>query len=368
MSHTTIMPTRGPATPRVHFPFISKDAFISDTDKVALNNLIKLPLLPLVVRKFNEIAGDRVFYAQNSATSVRCGPNQFKTIYNLMREACATMHIPEPEIYMKYDHTYNAYTAGMDRTFIVIHSALAEDFTDEELLYIIGHETGHIKCGHVLYQMMGRMLIPMMEALGHATMGAGQLVAMPLVTAFYEWMRQAEFSCDRAGLLVCQSPQVAFTATMKMGGGMTRFIDEMNTDAFLEQARQHAEGEGAEKVTKALLFLMYNWQLDHPQVVYRAKALDEWVNGGKYDTIMSGNYLQDVTGGSQLGHQVKCPKCRKTVSSTVQFCTDCGADLRGINAPVVSTQAIACPGCQQSVPAGIKFCPNCGHFTQAPAS
>src|SRR5947209_1508926 len=103
MSHAPLLPTGSPNTQtRIHFPHISKDAFISDTDKVALNNLVKIPLLPLAVRKFNEIAADRIFYAQNSASSVRCGPTQFKTIYNIMREACATLHIPEPEIYMKY--------------------------------------------------------------------------------------------------------------------------------------------------------------------------------------------------------------------------------------------------------------------------
>jgi Zn-dependent protease with chaperone function/RNA polymerase subunit RPABC4/transcription elongation factor Spt4 len=344
--------------PPIRFPHLSVEAFLSKTDQIALKNLQRIPMLPQLVRKFNELALDRVMYAQNSAESVRCGPKQFKTVYNLMREACSILHIPEPELYVKASESYNAYTSGMDRTFIVLHSALVEDFTDEEILYILGHEVGHIKCGHVLYSMIGRMLIPLVEMVGHYTLGAGQVISLPVVMAFYEWMRQAEFSCDRAGLLTCQDPTVAFTTTMKLACGHTRFHEEMNVEAFLEQARKHAEGPGMEGATKTLLFLMYNWQLDHPQVVYRAKALDEWVSNGAYQNILSGNYKRDVTGGHQLGPQVTCQGCRTTVSTTIKFCPKCGGDLRPqFDLPPV---VYSCTGCGVALPANTRFCPDCG--------
>src|SRR4029077_15529614 len=65
-----------PDKERVRFPYISAEAFVSPTDKAALENLQRMPLLPLLVRKFNEIAADNLFYAQNAAESVRCGPDQ----------------------------------------------------------------------------------------------------------------------------------------------------------------------------------------------------------------------------------------------------------------------------------------------------
>jgi Zn-dependent protease with chaperone function/RNA polymerase subunit RPABC4/transcription elongation factor Spt4 len=347
---------------RIRFPLISSEAFVAQTDKAALQNLQKLPLLPMLMRKFNEFAVDRVFYAQNSAESVRCGPKQFPTLYEMMRESCAILHIPEPELYVRYDHVYNAYTAGVNRTFITLHSALVEDFTDDEILYIIGHETGHIKCGHVLYNMLGRMLLPLLEALGQVTLGLGQLAGIGVVSAFFEWMRQAEYSCDRAGMLVCQDPRVAFTATMKLGAGSTRFDHEMDVDTFLEQARQHADSAGAEGLTKALLFVMYNWQLTHPQVVYRAKGLDEWHRSGAYDTIMSGQYIRDATGGSQLGSQIRCPQCKTMLSATVQHCPQCGYNVgAGQPAPTAATGATKnCMTCHATIPAGVNFCPHCG--------
>lgn len=342
---------------RQHFPYISSEAFVSETDKAALRNLQRMPLLPVLVRKFNEFAVDRIFYAQNSAESVRCGPEQFPTLHAMLREACATLDIPEPELYVQYSHAYNAYTAGVNRTFIVLHSALVEDFTDEELLFVIGHECGHIKCGHVLYSMMARILLPLLEAIGQATLGLGQLAGMGLVSGFFEWMRQAEFSCDRAGLLVCQDPKVAFTSIMKLGCGSSRFNGEMNVDAFLEQARQHSESAGAEGLTKALLFLMYNWQLDHPQVVYRAKGLDEWHRSGTYDAILRGEYARDATGGTQVGPRRNCPSCNTSVPANIRFCPQCGTSMDAAKATAAPAR---CSGCQTPLAPGVKFCPTCG--------
>lgn len=345
------------ANNRIKFPFISADAFVSQTDKAALHNLQKMPLLPLVVRKFNEYAVDKIFYVKNSAESVRCGEKQFPTLYRLMQEAAEILHVPEPELYVKYDPTYNAYTAGVNRPFITIHSSLINSFTDDELLFVLGHEIGHIKCGHVLYQMMGRMLIPLLEAIGDMTLGLGKLAGVGLVAGFYEWMRQAEFSCDRAGLLVCQNDRTALSATMKLGCGSTRFNSEMDLDAFLEQARNHSEQAGLEGVAKALLFLMYTWQLDHPQVVFRAKWLDEWIASGAYQTILSGRYAQDMTGGSQMGEQVQCKNCKITVSATVRFCPSCGSDLQS-NAPPNAVSN--CKSCGSPMLAGARFCTECG--------
>lgn len=356
------------ASGRTRLPYLSADAFVSQTDRAALQNLQKVPLLPVIIRKFNEFAVDRVWYVLNSADSVRCGPKQFPTVYGLLQEACEILHVPEPELYIRYSPVTNAYTSGMGRTFMVLNSSLVDSFTDDELRFIIGHELGHIKCGHVLYLTIGFLLIELLRAVGEKTLGIGQMAGLGLLSAFYEWMRQAEVSCDRAGLLVCQDTRTAFTAIMKLGCGGTRHSGEMDVDAFLEQARSHSESAGLEGAAKVLTFLVYNWMRSHPQVVYRAKGLDEWVRSGAYEAILTGNYARDVYGSTQMGAQVRCPGCKTTLSATTRFCPKCGENLKPAasgNGGTTATPA-TCRACGDPLAPGVKFCANCGTPVAAP--
>ena len=75
---------------------ISSDAFVSDADKWALDKLKRVPLLPQVIQKFYEYGFDRWFYCMNMSMAVRCGPNQYPTLYNILRESCNVLDMPEP--------------------------------------------------------------------------------------------------------------------------------------------------------------------------------------------------------------------------------------------------------------------------------
>src|SRR5579871_2966527 len=92
--------SRGRAQRR-RFPALSAQAFVCQRDRAALGSLEQMPLLPQLVRKFYEMAGDRVAYVQNSAASVRCGPRQLPTLHGLLQEAVEILDVPEPELYLQ---------------------------------------------------------------------------------------------------------------------------------------------------------------------------------------------------------------------------------------------------------------------------
>lgn len=339
---------------RLRLAGLGSAAFVSETDRVALENLQRVPLLPMVVGKFNEYAIDHLFYATNSAEGVRCGPRQYGSLHNLLREACAVLDVPEPELYVHYSPVNNAYTAGVKRPFIVLQSSLVDQLSDEEILFVLGHELGHIKCGHVLYQMLAQFLLPLLDELGRVTLGVGRLAGMGLVMAFFEWLRQAEYSADRAGILACQSRDVALKSLMKLGAGSTRFNDEMNVEVFLEQAREHAEGQGMHAAAKMLLFFLYTRYLSHPQTVYRAKGLEEWLVTGAYQRILAGEYSRAASAPPPPGPasdvaeegigeegdvvevepKVVCMRCRAMVPARQKFCGECGTKTGPYEEPV----------------------------------
>lgn len=277
-------------TQRKQFPDISADAFLADTDRKALAALKKVPLLPMVIRKFHESGMDRWIYCWNMAMSVRCGPKQYGTLHKTLKECCAILDMPEPELYLSSNPFPNAHAGGVDRPYITLRSAIVETLDDEQMYHLIGHELGHIKAGHILYQEVATLLMPLMEMLARRTLGLGDAAQLALVAAFFEWSRQAEITADRAGLLCSQNFRISASANLMLTGGPNRLSHEASTDEFLDQARTYQDMNFFDSIGKMLIFMTYGMGSTHPMPVHRVQHLEQWYESGAYGRILSGNY------------------------------------------------------------------------------
>jgi Zn-dependent protease with chaperone function len=269
---------------------ISADAFVSDADMWALEKLKKLPLLPVVIKKFYEVGFDRWFYCMNMSMSVRCGPSQYPTLYNILRESCQVLDMPEPELYVSNNPFPNAFAGGVERPYITLRSSIVDTLSDEQLYHVVGHELGHIKANHVLYFSVGAVLFAILDMLGRRTLGASDIASYALVLAFYEWTRQAEFSADRAGLLVAQELGLSLETQISLTAGPNRLRHEQSKDAFMDQARAYQDADTLDSIGKAVLFMLYGKTFTHPMPVHRAQELERWYLSGAYERIMNGDY------------------------------------------------------------------------------
>ncbi|MBL8060396.1 MAG: M48 family metallopeptidase [Chthonomonas sp.] len=283
---------------RQTFPGITAEAFVSDNDRRALAALEKIPLLPDLVRKFYDMGIDRWMYVYNMGRAVRCGPRQYSTLYDIMRESCNVLDMAEPELYISSNPFPNAFAGGVERPYITLRSSMVDTLSDEELFHLIGHELGHIKAGHILYFSVAQVIAPLLEMIGRRTFGLGDAVSYGIVLALYEWSRQAEISADRAGLLVAQSLGISLDANLKLCAGPNRLSHEMSRDAFLDQARTYQEMPMQDAWGKVIWFLLMNWSSTHPMFVHRAQELDKWVASGAYEKILAGDYAGSKAGVS----------------------------------------------------------------------
>ncbi|MFY9233927.1 MAG: M48 family metallopeptidase [Fimbriimonadaceae bacterium] len=275
---------------------ITSEAFVADTDRLALESLKRVPLLPKLIEKFYDIGIDRWLYVYNMSMSVRCGPNQYKTLYNVMRESCEVLDMPEPELYITSNPFPNAFTGGVERPYITIRNSMVDALDDEQLYHLIGHELGHIKAGHVLYRSVATVLLPLLEMIGRRTFGLGDVASIGLVLAMSEWSRQAEITADRAGLLVSQSLDLSLDANLCLTAGPNRLSHEMSREAFMDQARAYQDAGPMESIGKVLIFLVMSSTYSHPMPVHRSQMLERWVLDGAYDRIMSGDYTRPKSG------------------------------------------------------------------------
>jgi Zn-dependent protease with chaperone function len=288
------MSTSVPATrPRRTFPEISAVSWEHPADRAALQALRAVPGVDEVIRKVLALlGGERGVRLLFQGNAVRIGPTQFPRLWHLHTEVTTTFDWSDvPELYVSQTPFFNAGAYGIDKPFIVIHSAAVELLDDDELRVLLSHELGHVLSGHALYRTIAAILA--LISLGALPVLAS-LVVLPVRLAFLEWSRKSELSADRAGLLGGQDIVVAQRLDMKMAGGGRGdgFAGQLNVDAFMQQAHEYAAaGEGLDVVYKALSTLA----LTHPMHTVRAAELQRWVGSGDYDRILRGEYVRRGT-------------------------------------------------------------------------
>ena len=180
----------------------------------------------------------QVWRGQLLGSAVRVSERQFPRIQSLTRECSQELGIITPQVYIVNNPTLNAATFGTDEeSFILVHSALVDHYSDEELRTVIGHECGHIHNSHVVY----------LTTLHYLTRLAGAFVpwiVYPAMIPLNELSRRAEITCDRAGMLCSKNEQVAARALTKLVLGSRKLYDEFNLDAFLEQYEEGKDSLG----------------------------------------------------------------------------------------------------------------------------
>lgn len=203
-------------------------------------------------------------------SAVKVGPAQFPRIHAITARCAKTLGIPVPQVYIvpRMD-SFNAMTFGTDDdAFIMVHALLAEQFTDAELSFVIGHECGHIQNNHVVYLTT----LYRIQQLLQLTAGLLAPLLMPAQLALQSWARAAEITCDRAGLLCCRDPEVAVRSFARLAIGSSRLFAEMNVDAYLDQLKEGREGIGrVGELTKT-----------HPYVTKRIEALRLFADSALY--------------------------------------------------------------------------------------
>jgi len=170
-------------------------------------------------------------------SAVKVSDRQFPRIQGITKDCAQQLGINVPQVYIINAPTLNAGTYGTEEeSFVLIHSALVDHYTDEELRFVIGHECGHIHNRHVVY----------LTTLHYLRMLAATVpwIFYPAVIPLNELSRRAEITCDRAGMLCSKNDQVAARALTKLVLGSRKLYEEFNLEAFLEQYEEGKESIG----------------------------------------------------------------------------------------------------------------------------
>lgn len=189
-----------------------------------------------------------VLIARLRGSAIKLGPQQMPELHE--RAAAIAQRIgmaKAPEVYLQESGgVLNAFATRFGRRrFVVLNSDLVEACGDNEdaLDFIIGHELGHIHCGHLNW----RWLI-------------GPALFIPFLGTAYS--RACEYTCDRYGFLAASNPDRAIDGLCILAAG-PRFSPRINKRAFVAQ-----RGD-----METVFMKLGQWLETHPPVAHRIGAL-----------------------------------------------------------------------------------------------
>jgi Zn-dependent protease with chaperone function len=298
-------------------------------DMRALNVLENTPGLRALIKKVNEYGLERLLRIQYTGSNLCVNADNFPEVYEKVDEACKILDVPiRPDVYITAEGNINAMMAGVEHPLLALTSAAIDQLTDDELLFVIGHEIGHMKSGHILYYQMAQYFHIIAARIDKATLGMGSLLSTPIQIALLNWKRTSEFTSDRAGLLVCQDANVAIGAMIKLAGLPRKYFGKFNADDFIAQAKDFAglDESRLDWIAKAVSIMGQS----HPWTVMRASEFLRWIDSGEYERVL------------KMPHGT--PALPPPITA-VKFCASCGAGLSG--------SEIFCPGCGSKTSAAI---------------
>lgn len=272
-------------------------------DRVALDALRAIPGFDRIVSMFIDHYASYL-ELRLLASNIEATAESMPELYRLFSHVCRTIDVPQPPLYIE-PGPLNAYTTGTDRPIVVISQSMLSLFTPAELCFVLGHELGHIKSGHVLYYTMARQAAVLAQLIGQFSLGIGDTVfRLTVMPALYYWQRRSEFTADRAGLLACQDPGAAISVMAKFAGLPLSGYRDFDPADFVDQARRldaRLDTAGLDRI----LLMLDTVDDTHPRTVWRAATLQRWLDSGEYDDIYQStaeqrHYLDAMLGDDPL--------------------------------------------------------------------
>lgn len=253
-------------------------------DKSTMNTLKKIPGFKNIVDKTISSLMEMCATVECLGDGINVTSRSLPTLNNQIRQACMLLDMQDvPDCTINWFYHIGSRSVGEHKKRIVLPSGAIDLLKDEELNFLIGHEIGHMKCGHKTYHMLTEAMYKPM--LGSEFEPIMSLFKLPLLN----WYRVSDFSADRMGLLCCQDIEVALTTMIKMSGLPQKYYGQVNINSFIQQGIDFNNNTGF--LNEIVKYISINAAC-MPWLVLRAYELWKWYNSGEYDRILNESKTQ----------------------------------------------------------------------------
>ncbi|MDM8557501.1 M48 family metallopeptidase [Candidatus Parabeggiatoa sp. HSG14] len=263
-------------------------ALTKEINQLAENSFLKKTIINWYYGKW----ADQLTINFANARKVKVSENQYPWLYEMVYKASVALDVKMPHTYVVSDGSPNAYVTGVTEPILVIHSSLIVDLMEpEELLFIIGHELGHIKFKHILANEIVGTSFTAIQMIPTETLRS--FFTKVLLMSFLKWSRDSEISADRMGMILVGSKEIAGRALIKLISGLKTDFGQIDPKAFIEEQGNKIKYEDFNhfdliKIPWTHIPVLFKEVTStHPFIRSRVEALYQYKNSSEYTQLFS---------------------------------------------------------------------------------
>jgi len=182
---------------------------------------------------------------------VKVGPDQYPDLYEMVVDACHALGtidgepIPVPQVYLGWTGKRGFEVTNFHNPCLVIGNDFLWAFKPAELRYLIARQIGHVQCRHIfLLDVVKGVRSLLNSALPDFL---AEVILGGLGGTLLNWVKEAQISADRAGLLVTCDVDVACNALIKLNihASLDDFYGQASPEQYASQLQLLEEGKVA---------------------------------------------------------------------------------------------------------------------------
>ena len=221
----------------------------------------------------------RIFQTADIAGSLK-----HAEVYDAVKICAERLQISVPTVYVRNaPNKYEIYSISSESVepFIVVTSGLAEVCTREELRFLIGCECGHIQNRHCIVKMAAPYFgVSNLDNAAEYKASDNDTSFKQLSSAITEWIKLADITSDRAGIICLNNPQEypVIISSIQSKGISNSYRNDVNLEELMKvydvlhitPARNIVIPPNCTAIDKRILAgleflsceILYNWRSD----------------------------------------------------------------------------------------------------------
>lgn len=167
--------------------------------------------------------------------TVKITSKQFSNVYKFIKDICTELQIENVDAYVYEDFYYGVESKGISKPWLEISAKTIEDFSNEELKFLIGKELYNIKFKNTYYSLLMTRCI---ENFKMIKFPGSDITEEGFKIALYKWHRVMNFSSDNFGFIASGSLEASINSVLLTILNNKTLVKNLNINEYIKQASE----------------------------------------------------------------------------------------------------------------------------------